>query len=634
MTVSAVEREWLACKQMTPDALDRLHELRGWTAEALMRLGVGLDGDRVVIPVRDTTGVVVALLRYQPDAALLNGKPKMLAAAGTPRELFPPPEMIDDHEASGLLWLVEGEPDAIRMWSLGLAAVGAPGVGKWDAGWAARFSGRRWTVVVCLDCDQAGRKRAQEVATALVAEGVDVRVLDLDTTRNDGYDLSDFLAAAVTADEREQAAALLRRIAEGLPPYEPVPTPVDTTGDEPTRISIVTAEAFAAEDEEGAAVILGSEDDALITESSDTMFYGDGGVGKTTLGIDAACHLAAGDDWLGIPVPKPVRVLLVEGEGPRPRFRLKLRRKLAHWDGQPIGDRLQVLEEPWARFTFADERWREDLAAAIREREIDVLIVGPLTNVGMEGAGLIAEARAFLDLVGNVRQRSGRALAVVLIHHEAKGGKVSGAWEGVGDTLLHVTALGHGHLRLYVQKARWASALHQTTIKLNWADGEGFVIDDTPELDDDAVAEKIVAAVENNPGTGWSRVEDTTRGVSDDKRREVRDRLLREGVIVNVAKGANGDEVVLDHCPPKRAARLYPATDPTLRNLRRESAAVPPQSAADRGGGDAAQLRRAAALKEPHVAPQITPAIFDPDEVERPSDDLPDDAAGEAAGGD
>ena len=35
------------------------------------------------------------------------------------------------------------------------------------------------------------------------------------------------------------------------------------------------------------------------------MFYGDGGAGKTTLAIDLAFHLAAGEDWLGIPVRGP-----------------------------------------------------------------------------------------------------------------------------------------------------------------------------------------------------------------------------------------------------------------------------------------------------------------------------------------
>src|SRR5205809_442630 len=95
------------------------------------RLGVAIDGERVVIPVRDETGDHVGRLRYQPDPARLNGRPKMLAEAGTPRELFPPPETISDEEAAGRVLLVEGEPDALAAWSIGLVAVGVPGVQSW-----------------------------------------------------------------------------------------------------------------------------------------------------------------------------------------------------------------------------------------------------------------------------------------------------------------------------------------------------------------------------------------------------------------------------------------------------------------------------------------------------------------------
>ena len=168
------------------------------------------------------------------------------------------------------------------------------------------------------------------------------------------------------------------------------------------------------------------------------MVYGDGGVGKTTLVVDLTCHLAGGDDWLGLTVPRPVRVLLVENEGPRPLFRRKLERKLAGWQGSPLDDRVQILEEPWSELDFADPAWRDALGRAAADREIDLLAVGPVTSAGMEGAGTIAEARAFLTLVKDVRARSGRPLAIVLVHHENKGGKVSGAWEGTGDTLLHV----------------------------------------------------------------------------------------------------------------------------------------------------------------------------------------------------
>jgi AAA domain len=107
-----------------------------------------------------------------------------------------------------------------------------------------------------------------------------------------------------------------------------------------SELNIVTLDEFAAVEEPGADALVGDTNGAVIPESGDVMFYGDGGAGKTTLCIDLACHLAAGDDWLGLPVARTARVLLVENEGPRPLFRVKLKRKRDGWVGSPIGDRV------------------------------------------------------------------------------------------------------------------------------------------------------------------------------------------------------------------------------------------------------------------------------------------------------
>ena len=84
-----------------------------------------------------------------------------------------------------------------------------------------------------------------------------------------------------------------------------------------------------------------------------------------------------------------------------------------------------------------------------------MLIAGPLARIGMREAGTLEEVVAFMGLVVDLRRLCGRPLAVVLIHHENKAGAVSGAWEGSGDTLLHVESAGNGHTVLHVQKARW-----------------------------------------------------------------------------------------------------------------------------------------------------------------------------------
>ncbi|MEA2199449.1 MAG: hypothetical protein QOI89_45 [Solirubrobacteraceae bacterium] len=247
-------------------------------------------------------------------------------------------------------------------------------------------------------------------------------------------------------------------------------------------LHLATAEAFADVDEPGADALVGTKDAALIPVGGDVMAYGDGGAGKTTLALDLGCHLAAGDPWLGMPIARPARVLVIENEGPRPLFRAKLRRKLAGWSGSPLEGRLKVLESPWATVTLADEEWAAKLADVIREGEVDALIAGPVTRLGMDDAGTLQEVRDFMRLVEALRSKSGRRLAVVLVHHENKGGTVSGAWEGAGDTLLHVEARGPGHTHLLIQKARWSSEHHGTGLDLAWTEGEGFTVEDARDV--------------------------------------------------------------------------------------------------------------------------------------------------------
>jgi AAA domain len=287
-------------------------------------------------------------------------------------------------------------------------------------------------------------------------------------------------------------AALLEADPGALP--SPVPDPGEMGIDEaslngagptapptaPDEIAIVTAPEFAAVEEPGADPLLGEAGEAVIPEGGDVMLYGDGGASKTTLSIDLACHLAAGDPWLGIPIPKPARVLLIEAEGPRPLFRQKIRAKLERWHGSDLGGRLLVWERPWADFSFPNA---EGVAPEIARQEVDVLLVGPLTRVGMDELGTLQQVRDFTSHVERLRAQTGRRLTVFLVHHENKGGSVSGAWEGAGDTLLHAKVHAPGKTTLEFQKARWASAWHKRTLELGWTAGEGFEVVDEDERD-------------------------------------------------------------------------------------------------------------------------------------------------------
>lgn len=322
-------------------------------------------------------------------------------------------------------------------------------------------------------------------------------------------------------------------------------------------LRFVPLDDFVNVDEPGADALLGEPGNVVVPEGGDVMIYGDGGAGKTTLGIDLAFHLAAGDDWCGISVGRPVCVGIVENEGPRALFRQKLRRKRESWTGSPVDGRLHVLDQPWSRFTFEVENHRAWLGHAATQLELDIVFLGPLTRVGMNEAGTLQETRDFSAYLADVRARAGRPLTFSLTHHENKGGQVSGAWEGAGDTLLHVQAQGNGRTRLVVQKARWASDWHGKGLQLVWTDGEGFALSDTSESDTNAIADAILAAVRATGGQSWNTIEKAVGGNAA-RAREVRNTLLQGGQLIDGNAETKAKTMLLWHADAPLRPQLRP----------------------------------------------------------------------------
>ena len=204
-----------------------------------------------------------------------------------------------------------------------------------------------------------------------------------------------------------------------------------------------------------------------------------------------------------------------------------------------MGDHLYVIESPRARFTFADKAHREQLVALVHAHEVDVLAAGPVGRLGITGGGTMEEVAAFVDLIEQVRAGVGRPLAAMLVHHDNKAGTVSGAWEGVPDTIGHVRGIGNGATRVEWEKARWSSELHGRTWKLHWREGEAYELDETPEVTEDDILAGITATVAANPGCAWRVVRDAVTG-NQDRKVEVRDRLLDDRELVNLGGGRGG----------------------------------------------------------------------------------------------
>lgn len=368
----------------------------------------------------------------------------------------------------------------------------------------------------------------------------------------------------------------------------------------------VTLDSFVNVEELGAAPIVGEPGSVIIPEAGDVMIFGDGGAGKTTLQIDLAFHLAAGQDWCGLQIAKPVTVAIVENEGPRPLFRDKLRRKRDAWKGEQISERLHVLEHPWATFTFANESHREWLAQAVTECELSIVILGPLTRVGMNEAGTLQETRDFAGLLADVRNRTPRPVTFALIHHENKAGEVSGAWEGAGDTLLHVTGQGHGRTKLHIRKARWSSEWHGKTLNLTWAEGESFTVDEAPERDDNSIADRILQAARAQGGASWNTLEKAA-GCHAELARRIRDRLLASGLLhdANATKST-------------KSMALWDAQDPLRPTVLEPDA---PRTHHEGEEGEMRTASTASALKKDAVVDADAPRT--PSTTPHPDDDIP-----------
>ena len=178
------------CKRLLamPERLAYLHDVRGLTTETIRRYCIGWDFRRYTVPVFQGDELV-NLRRYLPG-----GEPKWVGLAGrSVKYLYP------DFPTTTKVLLVEGELDALVARQHGLPAVTCiGGVNTWDPDWNPGFAGR--LVVICFDCDDAGRSAAIARRQELCAAGARVKVVSLGL--QDKEDLTDwFVPYNRTADE-------------------------------------------------------------------------------------------------------------------------------------------------------------------------------------------------------------------------------------------------------------------------------------------------------------------------------------------------------------------------------------------------------------------------------------------------
>jgi len=181
-------QHWQQALARRPGLLETLTRDRGWSYQTIRELELGFDQlcQRITIPIRDPDGQLQGLLRYDPSPNRRG--PKMRAAPGTRLGLIPHPNRL---QSRGLL-LCEGPSDMLAAQSARLPAIAIPSATAWRTEWTEYFQGH--SVTIAMDADPAGRHAARTITHDLTHRGIPSHTIDVAPHRNDGYDLSDWLA--------------------------------------------------------------------------------------------------------------------------------------------------------------------------------------------------------------------------------------------------------------------------------------------------------------------------------------------------------------------------------------------------------------------------------------------------------
>src|SRR5574338_561978 len=118
--------EWK--QAMTPEIYQRLYRLRGWSKSTLDALDIGFcreykgrEINRITIPIKTASGNLIGVRFYQPNPDLRDNYGKMFHMEGTIPSLFP--DIASITMLGSTAWVVEGEPDAITAYEVGIPAV-------------------------------------------------------------------------------------------------------------------------------------------------------------------------------------------------------------------------------------------------------------------------------------------------------------------------------------------------------------------------------------------------------------------------------------------------------------------------------------------------------------------------------
>ena len=261
--------------------------------------------------------------------------------AGVRLVLYQLPALRMAIEAGEVIYVCEGEKDVHAVEAAGENATTNPmGADKWREHYTEALKGAA-KVVIVADRDEAGYKRAREVAGSLRHALIPVEVL---APREGFKDVAEHLGAGHSLDE-------LVPLESGDPVGRP-PSDDEMHGDEaggapkaPARLK--AGDTFVLDDPAELEPVWGSGEDVLWASGEATFIVSPTGAGKTTVGVQLVSALIGIDsELLGWPIQATTRpVLYLAMDRPR-QIRRAMRRVFGEQHREALADRLKVREGP------------------------------------------------------------------------------------------------------------------------------------------------------------------------------------------------------------------------------------------------------------------------------------------------
>ena len=278
------------------------------------------------------------------------------------------------------LCLLEGELDTLCAISQGLPAITVTGgAGTWKPEFTKRFKSK--VVYIIFDCDVAGRQGAEKIAQELSQVAREIKIIDLDPERQDGYDLTNWFVT----DEKSKEELL--KLIKTSPVYVRLDLPGAGSQKEekkkPERIYITGKQLVEEKVKELPAPVKGG----LFVPERYTILAAPDGEGKTLFCGQLALSAITGTTFLGFfPVPKPVKVLYFAGENSRGDMQTKIQRQQEELEkilGRSIEKELDEnfhWVAPLNINFFLNPKEKIELHAWLSDHKPDIVIFDPLAD--------------------------------------------------------------------------------------------------------------------------------------------------------------------------------------------------------------------------------------------------------------